>query len=50
MRSLVLTAGDDSCPDNLLTELIDALCGLAKLGSTAGKFFDGERQADAHVR
>jgi hypothetical protein len=50
MRSLVLTAGDDSCPDNLLTELIDALCGLAKLGSTAGKFFHGERQADAHVR
>lgn len=36
MRSLVLTAGDGGCPDNLLTEVIDALDGPAKVGSTAG--------------
>jgi hypothetical protein len=50
MRSLVLTAGDDGCPDNLLTEVIDALDGPAKLASTVGKFFHVKRPIDAHVR
>jgi hypothetical protein len=36
MRSLVLTTGDGGGPDNLLTEVIDALDGPAKVGSTAG--------------
>jgi hypothetical protein len=50
MRSLVLTAGDDGCPDNLLTEVIDALDGPAKLASTVGKFFHVKRPTDTHVR
>ena len=50
MRSLVLTAGDDGCPDNPLTEVTDALDGPAKLASTVGKFFDVESQTGAHVR
>jgi DNA-binding NtrC family response regulator len=50
MRSLVLTAGDDGCRDNLLSEVRDAVGGLAELVSTAGKFFHVESQTDAHVR
>jgi hypothetical protein len=49
IRSLILTAGDDGCPDNLITEVIDAFDGPAGPGLTVGKFFDVERQTDARV-
>jgi len=50
MRSLVLTAREDGCPDNLLTAVVDTVGEPAKLALTAGKFFHLESQADAHVR
>ncbi len=50
MRSLVLTAREDGCPDNLLTAVIDTVGEPAKLALTAGKFFHLESQTDAHVR
>jgi hypothetical protein len=50
MRSLVLTAEDDGCRDDLLTAVRDAVGGPAELASTAGKFFHVESRTEVHVR
>ena len=50
MRSLVLTAGESGCRDNLLTEVREVVGVPKELASIAGKFFHMECRTDAHVR
>jgi CheY-like chemotaxis protein len=49
MRSLVLTAGDDGCRENLLSEVILTIDGPPKLVLTVGRLLHVESQTLAHV-